>query len=57
MLGQRLVVDVATLENLRQHVAHLFADAQRANRFFLGVFVHLFPIPTEHQVVHAPSMD
>jgi hypothetical protein len=50
-------MDVAALEDIRQHVAHLFADAQRADRFFLGVFVHLFPLPTEYQVVHAPGMD
>ncbi|PAV70330.1 hypothetical protein WR25_10455 [Diploscapter pachys] len=40
VFGQRFVMHVAALEDFRQHVAHLFADAQRANRFFLGVFVH-----------------
>ena len=46
VLGERVVMHVAALEHFRQHMAHLFADAQGADRFFLGIFVHGFcPLP------------
>ena len=46
VLGERLIVHVAAREDFVQDVAHLFADTQRADRFFLGFFVHS-PSPGE----------
>ena len=41
MLAQHIVMHVAALENVGKDMAHLFADAQQADRGAFGLIGHI----------------